>query len=135
MTDYGGKFDCFVEIVRELRSKNGCPWDKKQSPASLKRYLMEETREAIEAITSKNYEHTRDELGDILYVIVLLAQIHDETDLFNMGDVIDAISDKMIRRHPHVFNDEKIETVAELRKKWLEIKKLEKTSSNSPKKN
>jgi len=96
---------------------------------------MEETREAIEAITSKNYEHTRDELGDILYVIVLLAQIHDETDLFNMGDVIDAISDKMIRRHPHVFNDEKIETVAELRKKWLEIKKLEKTSSNSPKKN
>jgi tetrapyrrole methylase family protein/MazG family protein/ATP diphosphatase len=135
MTDYGEKFDRFVEIVRELRSENGCPWDKEQSPASLKRYLMEETREAIEAITSKNYEHTRDELGDILYVIVLLAQIHDETDLFNMGDVIDAISEKMIRRHPHVFNDEKIETVAELRKKWLEIKKLEKTSSNSPKKN
>ena len=66
MTDYGEKFDRFVEIVRELRSENGCPWDKEQSPVSLKRYLMEETREAIEAITSKNYEHTRDELGDIL---------------------------------------------------------------------
>ena len=135
MTDYGKKFDRFVDIVKELRSENGCPWDKEQSPASLKRYLMEETQEAIEAISSNNHEHIRDELGDILYVVVLLAQIHNEADLFNMGDVIDSITDKMVRRHPHVFNEEKIATVAEVRKKWLEIKNKEKTTYDSPKKN
>ena len=135
MTNYGKKFDRFVDIVKELRSENGCPWDKEQSPASLKRYLMEETQEAIEAISSNNHEHIRDELGDILYVVVLLAQIHNEADLFNIGDVIDSITDKMVRRHPHVFDDEKIATVAEVRKKWLEIKNKEKTTYDSPKKN
>ena len=135
VTDYGENFDRFVKIVEELRSENGCPWDKEQSPASLKRYLLEETQEAIEAITANNHQHIKDELGDILYLIILLAQIHDEKNLFNMGEVIDAITDKMIRRHPHVFGDEKIETVTELRKKWLEIKNIEKSSSNIPKKN
>jgi tetrapyrrole methylase family protein/MazG family protein len=135
MADYGEKFDRLVKIVEELRSENGCPWDKDQSPASLKRYLLEETQEAIEAITANNHQHIKDELGDILYIIVLIAQIHDEKNLFNMGELIDAITDKMIRRHPHVFSDEKIETVTELRKKWLEIKQIEKTSSNIPKKN
>ena len=135
MTNYGKKFDRFVDIVKELRSENGCPWDKEQSPTSLKRYLLEETQEAIEAITTNNHQHIKDELGDILYIIVLLAHIHNEENLFNMGDVIEAITDKMIRRHPHVFSDEKIETVAELRKKWLEIKDIEKSSSILPKKN
>lgn len=135
MTIYGKKFDRFVDIVKELRSENGCPWDKEQSPASLKRYLLEETQEAIEAITANNHQHIKDELGDILYIIVLIAHIHNEENLFNIGDVIEAITDKMIRRHPHVFNDEKIETVAELRKKWLEIKDIEKSSSIIPKKN
>ena len=135
MTNYGKKFDRFVDIVKELRSENGCPWDKEQSPTSLKRYLLEETQEAIEAITANNHQHIKDELGDILYIIVLLAHIHNEEKLFNMGDVIEAITDKMIRRHPHVFSDEKIETVAELRKKWLEIKDIEKSSSILPKKN
>jgi MazG family protein len=135
VTNYGKKFDRFVDIVKELRSENGCPWDKEQSPTSLKRYLLEETREAIEAITANNHQHVKDELGDILYIIVLLAHIHNEENLFNIGDVIEAITDKMIRRHPHVFSDEKIETVAELRKKWLEIKDIEKSSSIIPKKN
>ena len=135
MTNYGKKFDRFVDIVKELRSENGCPWDKEQSPTSLKRYLLEETQEAIEAITANNHQHIKDELGDILYIIVLLAHIHNEEKSFNIGDVIEAITDKMIRRHPHVFSDEKIETVAELRKKWLEIKDIEKSSSIIPKKN
>jgi tetrapyrrole methylase family protein/MazG family protein len=135
VADYGKKFDRFVEIVKELRSENGCPWDKEQTPESLKRYLLEETQEALEAITSNEYLHTKDELGDILYIIVLLAQIHNEDNHFNMGDIIDAITDKMIRRHPHVFSDEKIETVAELRKKWLEIKKTEQSPCNNSKKN
>jgi tetrapyrrole methylase family protein/MazG family protein/ATP diphosphatase len=135
VTEYGKNFERFVEIVKELRSEKGCPWDKEQSPDSLKRFLLEETQEAIEAITANNHQHIKDELGDILYVIVLLAQIYNEENFFNISDVIDAITDKMLRRHPHVFNDEKIETVAELRKRWLEIKDIEKSSSKIPKKN
>lgn len=135
MSNYGKKFDRFINIVRELRSENGCPWDKEQSPDSLKRYLLEETQETIEAINNNNQQHIKEELGDILYVIVLLAQIHNEVNAFDIGDVIDSITDKMIRRHPHVFNDEKIETVAELRKKWLEIKNMEKSHDSNTKKN
>jgi MazG family protein len=135
VSNYGKKFDRFIDIVRELRSENGCPWDKEQSPDSLKRYLLEETQETIEAINNNNRQHIKDELGDILYVIVLLTQIHNEENAFDIGDVIDSITDKMIRRHPHVFNDEKIETVAELRKKWLEIKNMEKSHDSNTKKN
>ena len=135
VSNYGKNFDRFIDIVRELRSENGCPWDKEQSPDSLKRYLLEETQETIEAINNNNQQHIKDELGDILYVIVLLAQIHNEVNAFDIGDVIDSITDKMIRRHPHVFNDEKIETVAELRKKWLEIKNMEKSQDSNTKKN
>ena len=135
VSNYGKKFDRFINIVRELRSENGCPWDKEQSPDSLKRYLLEETQETIEAINNNNQQHIKDELGDILYVIVLLAQIHNEVNAFDIGDVIDSITDKMIRRHPHVFNNEKIETVAELRKKWLEIKNMEKSHDSNTKKN
>jgi len=96
---------------------------------------MEEAKESIEAIDANKPQHIKEELGDILYIIVLLAQIYNEDELFNMGDILDTITEKMIRRHPHVFGDEKIETVAELRKKWLEIKDIEKASSIITKKN
>jgi len=129
------KFDRFVDIVRELRSENGCPWDRKQSPVSLKRYLLEETRELMEAIDTGDQQHIKEELGDLLYIITLLAQIHSEENFFAIGDVIEAISAKMVRRHPHVFSDEKIESTAELRQKWLEIKDSEKAGSGQPKKN
>ncbi len=135
MTDPEKKFACFVDIVRELRSENGCPWDRKQSPVSLKRYLLEETRELMEAIDTGDHQHIKEELGDLLYIIFLLAQIHSEENFFAIGDVIDAISAKMVRRHPHVFADEKIESTAELRQKWLEIKGREKAGGGQPKKN
>jgi tetrapyrrole methylase family protein/MazG family protein/ATP diphosphatase len=132
---HGKKLERFIEIVKKLRSDEGCPWDKKQSPGSLKRYLKEETQETLEAIDANTPQQIKEELGDILYIIVLLSQIYDEKKLFNMGDVLDSISEKMIRRHPHVFGDEKIETVEELREKWLEIKDIEKSSFKVTKKN
>jgi len=135
VTDSGKKFDRFVDIVRELRSENGCPWDRKQTPLSLKRYLLEETHELLEAIDAGDQQHVKEELGDLLYLIVLLAQIHSEENFFTISGVIEDISAKMIRRHPHVFNDEKIESVAELRQKWLEIKDREKAARTKPKKN
>jgi len=135
VTDYGKRFDLFVDIVRQLRSAPGCPWDREQSPATLKRYLLEETRELLEAIDANDQLHTKEESGDLLYLIILLAQIHKEDEHYDIGDVLDTITAKMIRRHPHVFADEKIETVAELRQKWLEIKKSEKSVGNKPEKN
>ena len=135
MTDYGKKFDLFVNIVRQLRSKSGCPWDREQSPSTLKRYLLEETRELLEAIDTQNEHHIKEESGDLLYLIILLAQIYEEDAHYDIGDVLDTVTAKMIRRHPHVFADEKITSVADLRQKWLEIKKSEKTTHNDPEKN
>ena len=135
MNDTGKEFEKFVEIVRQLRSENGCPWDREQSPQSLKRYLLEETSELIEAIDADDPQHIKEELGDLIYIITLVSQMFDEQRLFSIRDVMETISAKMIRRHPHVFNDEKIETVAELREKWLEIKRDEKKSLSETKKN
>ena len=135
MKGSGIKFDRFVDIVRTLRSDKGCPWDREQTSLSLKRYLLEESRELLEAIDAGEPLHVKEELGDLLYIIILLTQIHSEEDLFDIEGVIEAISAKMVRRHPHVFSDEKIESAAKLRQKWLEIKKKEKGTNPNPKKN
>lgn len=135
MTDSGIKFEGFVDIVKRLRAENGCPWDREQSPLSLKRYLQEETDELLEAIDTGDHQHVKEELGDLLYIIILLTRIHSEMDHFNIADVLESISAKMVRRHPHVFKDEKIGSAAELRQKWLEIKNNEKAEQSKPKKN
>ena len=135
MTDSQKLFERFVNIVVELRSERGCPWDRQQSPLSLKQYLKEETNELLEAIDTGNQQHIKEELGDLLYLIVLLAQIHNEEEHFGINDVIEAISEKMTRRHPHVFSNEQIKSTSELRKKWLEIKSKEKADRGDSKKN
>ena len=135
MEDAGKELDSFINIVRELRSDKGCPWDRKQSPLSLKPYLLEETNELLDAIDGGDHHHIKEELGDLLYLIILLAQIHSEKDLFSISDVIEAISAKMVRRHPHVFNNEKIESEEQLRHKWLQIKNSEKADRTKAKKN
>ena len=135
MSDYTKKFNSFVDIVKQLRSENGCPWDREQSPATLQRYIREEANELLEAITANDAQHIKEESGDLLYLIILLAQIHKDEGLFDIGDVLDAISAKMIRRHPHVFGNEKIDSVAELRQRWLEIKNFEKSNQVRTKKN
>ena len=134
-TDTGEQFEHFVKIVESLRSEKGCPWDKEQTPQSLQRYVLEEARELIEAIDADDPQHIKEELGDLLYLIVLMSQIHSEKNLFVIADVIESIRAKMVRRHPHVFADEKYESTADLRQKWLEIKNREKVSGRNPKKN
>ncbi|KPK26349.1 MAG: nucleotide pyrophosphohydrolase [Desulfobacterales bacterium SG8_35_2] len=125
----------FMNIVNQLRSEKGCPWDRKQSPLSLKRYILEETHELLAAIDADDHQHVKEELGDLLYLIILLAQIHSEKQFFNMSEVIEAISDKMVRRHPHVFQDEQFDSEAQLREKWLAIKAREKSDRAKAKKN
>ena len=99
----GARFDRLVDIMRALRAPDGCPWDREQRIASLRPFVLEETYEVLEAIESGTPANLREELGDYLYEAVFLAQISEEAGAFTIADAIDAICEKLIRRHPHVF--------------------------------
>ena len=112
----------FLDIIATLRGPDGCPWDKEQSPESLRSNLIEESYEAVEAIDENDPEHVREELGDVLLLIAMMSQIYSESGEFTIKDVIGEISAKLIRRHPHVFGDEKVHNAEEVLKNWERIK-------------
>ncbi|PID72842.1 MAG: nucleotide pyrophosphohydrolase [Desulfobulbus propionicus] len=119
----------FVElfrIIRTLRGEKGCPWDKKQTPESLKKYLVEECDELVEAITSKETTHVCEEIGDLFFVLSMLLVMYDEQKAFSPEVPLMAVCEKMIRRHPHVFGDATYQNEAQLHKQWEQIKKEEK---------
>jgi tetrapyrrole methylase family protein/MazG family protein len=116
-------FKRLVEIMEALRKR--CPWDKKQTRQSLKPYLVEETYELIEAIDSNDPETIKEELGDLLLQIMFHSQIGKELGQFDIFDVIETISGKMVSRHPHVFGTEKLDTVDEVLDQWEDRKKEE----------
>lgn len=118
--------DELVKIVAVLRSEKGCPWDRRQNLESIKRYLLEEAYEVVEAIEEKDMEHLQEELGDLLFQVVFQAELAKEEGWFTMDDVLLGITAKMIRRHPHVFAKEKIEDVEGVLQRWEEIKEEEK---------
>lgn len=111
--------------MRKLRAPNGCPWDREQTPQSISPYLLEETYEALEAIDNGDVKETREELGDILLQIVFQAQMAEEKNEMNICEIIDGISEKLIRRHPHVFGEEKVNGSEEVLHNWEKIKKTE----------
>lgn len=115
-----------LNTVRRLRSESGCPWDRRQTPASLSHYLQEEVEELVQAITNKDSDNTCEEIGDVFYILVMLAEIHAEEGEFTLERCLDAINSKLIRRHPHVFDGKKIGSEAELRRQWQQIKEKEK---------
>ncbi|MDF2902746.1 MAG: Tetrapyrrole (Corrin/Porphyrin) methylase, MazG protein [Bacillus sp. (in: firmicutes)] len=115
------------QIIAELRGPNGCPWDKKQTYQSLKKYLIEESYELIEAINNDDIDHMIEELGDVLLQVMLHAQIGEDEGYFSIDDVIEGISAKMIRRHPHVFGNVEVNNVEDVLSNWEEIKSGEKT--------
>jgi len=119
------EFSQLRHIIAELRGPNGCPWDKKQTHESLRKYLLEESYELIEAINEGDIDHIIEELGDVLLQVMLHSQIGEDEGYFSIDDVIEGISDKMIRRHPHVFGEEKAESVDEVMKHWQNAKKQE----------
>lgn len=119
-------FADLVNIIARLREPDGCPWDRKQTHESLKKCLLEESQEVIEAIDSKDDDNFCEELGDLLLQVVMHAQIAAEEGRFTMDDVVQGISEKMIRRHPHVFGDAKVSSVEEGLALWDSIKKQEK---------
>ena len=123
-------FDELKEVVRRLRAEDGCPWDREQTHASLKPACIEEAAEVICGINvyeeTGNAENLKEELGDLLLQVVMQAQIAEEEGIFTLDDVITGISEKMIRRHPHVFGTQKVSGSQEVLDNWEEIKKKEK---------
>ncbi|WP_096549924.1 bifunctional methyltransferase/pyrophosphohydrolase YabN [Ureibacillus thermosphaericus] len=116
----------FRNIIATLRGPNGCPWDRKQTHESLKKYLIEETHEFLAAVDEKDDFGMVEELGDILLQVFLHAQIGEDEGYFNLEEVLENISEKMIRRHPHVFGDLSVKDADEVVLNWEEIKKQEK---------
>ncbi|SEN63945.1 nucleoside triphosphate pyrophosphohydrolase [Lihuaxuella thermophila] len=119
------RFDFLAQVIEHLRSPEGCPWDRKQTHESLRPYLIEEAYEFLDAVADQDEEAMADELGDVLLQVMLHAQIAKERGTFDIYEVIHRLSDKMIRRHPHVFGGQTAETADDVKRKWEEIKKEE----------
>lgn len=124
-TETGPRFDALVRLIARLRAPGGCPWDREQTHASLKPMTIEEAYEVLEAIDDGDDAHLAGELGDLLLQVVFHAQIAAEEGRFTIDDVVSRLSDKMVRRHPHVFGEETATTSGEVLRNWEELKQAE----------
>lgn len=120
------RFLKLVNTVKVLRGPDGCPWDREQTVQDIRRYLLEECHELLDAITAGAHHEICEESGDLLLQIIFLALLHEEQNLYTLSDVISGITGKMISRHPHVFSDTRVSGVEEVLKNWEEIKSREK---------
>ncbi|MBD2363848.1 nucleoside triphosphate pyrophosphohydrolase [Anabaena minutissima FACHB-250] len=121
-----------IEVVAKLRSPNGgCPWDLAQTPETLTPYVIEEAYEVVDAIKNGTQAEVTEELGDLLLQVVLQAQIASESSQFSLQEVAQGITQKLVRRHPHVFGDVSVQSVDEVRQNWEQIKAVEKGESSS----
>ena len=130
----GTSFESFAEIVAHLRAPDGCPWDKEQTHQTLRTYLLEEAYETLTAMDENDPAGMREEFGDLLLQIVLNSQIASETDEFSMTKVIKSIYDKIVRRHPHVFGDVKLDGVKGVLQNWEKLKEQERKDNGEEKK-
>lgn len=116
----------FLEIVRRLRDPDGCPWDRRQTPRSMRPAILEEAHEAGDAIARRSHAATREELGDLIMVALAVAVMHEQRGDFTIGDVFDEIRRKLVRRHPHIFSTVKVSGAEEVITNWNKIKEQEK---------
>ncbi len=129
----GSSFEAFQEIIAHLRAPDGCPWDREQTYSSLRKHLLEETYETLSAMDQEDPEKMAEEFGDLLLQIVLNAQIGTENGDFSMVDILRRIYDKIIRRHPHVFGDVKVDGVDNVLSNWEKLKAEERAGNGSEK--
>jgi MazG family protein len=122
------KFAELVQVMARLRAPGGCPWDQKQTFDTIKNYLLEETYEVMDAIDEGDWKGLEEELGDLLLQPVFFAEMASEKGLFDIAGSLDAINQKLIRRHPHIFADAHAETPEDVKQRWDEIKQQEKAS-------
>ncbi len=117
------------ELIDTLRGDNGCPWDREQTPASMANYLAEETFELKEAIGNDDPGEVCEELGDVLFLLLFILRLYETRGAFDFEQVVSRVTAKMVRRHPHVFGDRKLDSAAQVRRQWQQIKKNEQKSS------
>jgi len=125
-------FEDLVAIMNRLREPGGCPWDREQTYATLRRYLIEECYEVVDALDRADLPALCEELGDLLFQIVFLARLAREDRAFAAADVVEGVAAKMVRRHPHVFGEDTAANAAEVLVRWEEIKKIEKKDAGKP---
>ena len=126
MPKTGEQFERAVSIMARLRAPGGCPWDREQTFDSIKPYTLEETYEVLEAIDNRDWDELQGELGDLLLQVLFYSEMAQEEKRFAIGDVLDRLSDKLVRRHPHVFGDATAETSADVLRNWETLKAEEK---------
>ncbi|MEJ2427944.1 MAG: nucleoside triphosphate pyrophosphohydrolase [Deltaproteobacteria bacterium] len=126
MAETGREFERLLDLLTRLRAEDGCPWDREQTPATIKRYLLEEVYEVVDAVDHETPDQVAEELGDLIFMALFLAQFYAEQDQFQMAEVLRGVGNKMVRRHPHVFGDRKVDSAREVKLNWEEIKQKEK---------
>lgn len=126
-------FERLTEIMARLRAPGGCPWDREQTFETIKPYLLEESYEVMDAVDARDWTGLADELGDLMLQAVFFAQMASEQGLFDIRDSLDAINNKLVRRHPHVFGDGDAKTSDDVLRRWDEIKATEKAAKQKPK--
>jgi MazG family protein len=131
-TTTGTRFERLVSIMARLRAPGGCPWDREQNFETIKPYLLEETYEVFDAIDQQDWAGLAEELGDLMLQAVFFAQMAAEEGKFRIDDSLDAISEKLVRRHPHVFGDGTAKTSDDVKRRWDEIKADEKKEKGKP---
>lgn len=124
------KLEELKQLIKKLRAPDGCPWDQQQKKEDIRKYILEEAYEVVDAIDKRSPQAIKEELGDLLFQILFLTEICSESDLFSLSDVLDGIITKMIRRHPHVFGNKKVNSVQEVKENWQQIKKMERKNKN-----
>ncbi len=129
MSGTGERFERAVQIMHRLRAPGGCPWDREQTFDTIKQYTLEETYEVIEAIEARDWNELTGELGDLLLQVLFYAEMAQEDGRFTIDNVLDRLSDKLVRRHPHVFGDVEANTSSQVLKNWEAIKQQEKAES------
>ncbi len=128
----GQKLQQLIEIMARLRAPDGCPWDREQNFDTIKKFTVEETYEVLDAIDRRDWDGLREELGDYILQAVFYAQMASEENRFSIGDCLDAINEKLIRRHPHIFGEETARTGDDVLKLWEAVKSAEKAGSDKP---
>jgi len=126
MAESGKEFERLLDLIAQLRAEDGCPWDREQTPATIKRYLLEEVYELVDAVDHNAPDQVAEELGDLIFMAIFLSRLYGEQDQFQMEQVLQRVGEKMVRRHPHVFGDRKVDSARQVKLNWEEIKRQEK---------
>ncbi len=129
------KFEALIKVLKRLRAPDGCPWDREQTPQTIKKYMIEEAYELYEAIDNEEDQEVKEELGDLLFLLLFLADLYEEKGSFELKDALECVREKMIRRHPHIFGDVKVNGSKDVVANWQAIKGKEQEKKGKKKSN